>query len=240
MIGNFINIILKKIGDKRSTLEGELSLNGYLIISNYFKENDLSKFSSISTHFEDKSGDHDILFKFPFLTKPLFDQRIINIIRNYLGKDTYLDFASGRGFTNKGNKSDYWHHDSVGHRIKIFICLNDQDESTHTQVIPCSHKINYFNPRKSKFTDSQVKHLEKPKKIIARKNDLFIFDTNILHKGIYSSTPRNIVQMEFSDRIKSYMRGHIGPRKSKFDKSILESPLIARSKLKYTDKYVHY
>ena len=36
MIGNFINIILKKIGDKRSTLEGELSLNGYLIISNYY------------------------------------------------------------------------------------------------------------------------------------------------------------------------------------------------------------
>ena len=71
MIGNFINIILKKIGDKRSTLEGELSLNGYLIISNYFNENDLSKFSSISTHFDDETGDHDILFK------PLFGQTLL-------------------------------------------------------------------------------------------------------------------------------------------------------------------
>ena len=43
--------------------------------------------------------------------------------------------------------------------------------------------------------------------------------------------------MEFSDQIKSYMSGHIGPRKSKFNKSILESPLIAKSKLKYTDEY---
>ena len=240
MIGNFINIILKKIGDSRSKLKGELGPYGYLVISNYFNDYDLNKFSLISSHFDNIDGDNDILFKFPFLAKPLFDKRIIKIIKDYLGQDSYFDYASGRSFTNNGNKSDYWHHDSVGHRIKIFICVSDQDESTHTQVIPNSHIINYFNPRKSKFDDHQIKHLNRAKKIIAKKNDLLIFDTNILHKGIYSTTPREIVQMEFSDQIKSYMSGHIGPRKSKFNKSILESPLIAKSKLKYTDEYVYY
>jgi hypothetical protein len=240
MLGKIYSQLVINSADLRASLKGPLATNGYYVVKNYFDENDLIKFDEVSQSLEGSKEYPDILKKFPFLSKPLFDPLIINIIREYLGGKAVLDYASGRRFLASGSKSDTWHHDSVGHRIKIFLCINDQDESTHTELVPKTHLIKYKNYRDSRIDESEITRKYNPIKVVGQKNDLIIFDTNLLHKGIYSDRPREIVQFEFSDKRKSMLSGHVGIRKSVFDKSILNSPLIYKKKVKILSESVNF
>ncbi len=240
MIGKLYSQLVVRYGDLRATLTGPLADKGFLVIHNYFDADDLAQFGAVSQSLEGSKESYDVLKKFPFLSKPLFDERIISIIRDYLGPKAVLDYSSGRRFLASGPKSDDWHHDSVGHRIKIFMCITDQDESTHTQVIPASHLIKYTDYQSTRLDKSEIEEKYGVLKVIGKKNDLIIFDTNIMHRGVYSDVPREIVQLEFSDIRKSFLKGHIGPRKSIFDISIIDSPLVANKKIKTRENVAFY
>ncbi|PQV57269.1 hypothetical protein CLV53_1294 [Sediminibacterium magnilacihabitans] len=231
MLGKIYQKYVVRFGDMRATLSGPLAERGYLLIHNYFDTDDLKRFPEVSASFIDSQESKDIIKKFPFLAKPLFDPNIISIIRDYLGSKAVLDYASGRRFLASGSKSDSWHHDSVGHRIKIFMCITDQDESTHTQVIPNTHLIKYTDYQNSRLNTSDIESRHEPHKVIGAKNDLIIFDTNMMHKGVYSNVPREIVQFEFSDIRKSMLKGHVGIRQSVFDESVVASPLVSKKHL---------
>ncbi|MDC1369829.1 hypothetical protein N8301_04415 [Cyclobacteriaceae bacterium] len=232
MLGKIYSKLIVRYGDKRAPLAGPLAEKGYLIISDYFNEEDQKQFGEISNVLESGEESVDILNRFPFLSKPVKDERIVSIIRKYLGDHAVLDFASAKRFWTTGPKSDNWHHDSVGHRIKIFVCLTDQDDTTHTQIIPNSNLIRYNDYQNTRLDSEKISKNHDIIKLIGKKNDLIIFDTNGMHTGVYSEKPRDLVQYEFSDIRKSMLRGHVGPRRSSFDNSITQSPLIAKHKLR--------
>jgi hypothetical protein len=240
MLGELYQRVIVKYGDLRAPMKGPLGEQGFCVISNYFDENDLALFPEVSKSLIGSEESKDILLKFPFLSKPLFDPKVISIVRDYLGPKAVLDYASGRRFLSSGSKSDEWHHDSVGHRLKIFMCITDQDDTTHTEIVPSSHRIKYSNYRNSKIDIEDVKSRGNIIKVIGKKNDLIIFDTNLLHKGVYSQVPREIVQFEFTDIRKSMMRGHVGMRMCSFHKSVTNSPLVAAKYLKNSGDSVHF
>jgi hypothetical protein len=226
--------------DKTAPLKGNLSEHGYLIMENYFSRDELDLFGDVENSLSESKESKDVLREFPFLCKPLLDSKVVNIIQSYLGDQAVFDYASARKFLSSGPKSDTWHHDSVGHRIKIFLCLNDQDEFTHTQVIPNTHLNRYKSFLDSRISESMAMQHGMPLKVIGKKNDLIIFDTNLLHRGMYSEKARSIVQYEFSHRAKSKIKGHVGMRDCSFDKSLLNSPLILSSILKESQNFVYY
>ncbi len=240
MLGKYYQQFIVNLGDSRAKLEGALGENGFTIIHDYFQGNDYLKLQEVSNSLIGSEESQDILLKFPFLAKPLFDENIISIIRDYLGPHAVLDYVSGRRFLASGNKSDDWHHDSVGHRIKIFMCINDQNETTHTKIVPNTHRIKYSNYQQRKLTFSEIENSGNVMTVIGKKNDLIIFDTNIMHRGVYSDAPREIVQFEFTDIRKSFLKGHIGIRKSKFDLSIAKCPLISQKHLKFAEGYAYF
>ena len=240
MLGKYYQQFFVNFGDSRATLNGVLGENGFTIIPDYFQGDDYLKLQDVSNSLLGSEESQDILMKFPFLAKPLFDQNVIKIIHDYLGSFAVLDYVSGRRFLASGNKSDDWHHDSVGHRIKIFMCINDQNETTHTKIVPATHRYKYSNYQQRKLTSEEIENGGRIKTVIGKKNDLIIFDTNIMHKGVYSDTPREIVQFEFSDIRKSFLKGHVGIRKSKFDPSIAKSPLVSQKHLKFGDGFAYF
>lgn len=240
MLGSIYSQFIIRYADSRAKLRGPMADKGYYVMSNYFDENDLQKFPQVSESLNGSQESIDILKKFPFLSKPLFDPKVISVVHEYLGDKAVLDYSSGRRFLASGAKSDTWHHDSVGHRIKIFLCLNDQDSTTHTELVAKTHLIRYSNYRDSRIDENEIREKYEPLKVIGKKNDLIFFDTNMLHKGIYSNNPREIVQFEFSDRRKSMLRGHVGMRKSVFDKSIIESPLVLKNKIEISGEQASF
>jgi hypothetical protein len=239
-LGEKYNKSIIDAADKKAPLKGMLSENGYCVISDYFDSENASKLELVSLSLEGSKESKDILRTHPFLCELLYDQKIVSIVTDYLGDDAVLDYSSGRRFLHSGPKSDTWHHDSVGHRIKIFLCLNDQDETTHTELIPKSHLIRYNSFAQNQIGDNISSYKDKILKVIGKKNDLIIFDTNLMHRGIYSQFPREIVQFEFSNIKKSRLNGHIGMRDCIFDKSVLKSTLIRPNKLKEEAEYVYY
>lgn len=229
---SFFKDLIIKYSDRTAPLGGPLGVNGYMVIPNYFSGEDLKKFPDVTDSLSTSDESLDILLKFPFLGKILLDETIISIIYDYLGGNAVFDYASGRSFISSGPKSDVWHHDSVGHRIKIFLCLSDQDSTSHTQVVPNSQIIRYRNYTDSRLNQKEIEDNERIIEVIGKQNDLIIFDTNLIHKGVYSDLPRNIVQFEFSNIVKSLLRGHIGPRKVLFSRDLLSSKLISKGHVK--------
>ena len=232
MLSELYSRTIVRYADKRAPLTGPLSENGFVILPDYYNEEELNQFDQISNICDNGGKNEDILNKYPFLSKPIKDKKVLSVIKEYLGKYAVLDYCCAERFWSKGPKSDVWHHDSVGHRIKLFLCLTDQDESTHTQIVPKSNFIQYSNYQNTRLNNEKILSKHEIIKLIGRKNDLILFDTNCMHIGVYSEKPRDIVQFEFSDIRKSMLRGHVGPRKSVFHKSIMESPLVAKHKLR--------
>ena len=75
MLGKIYSKFIVRYGDKRAPLVGPLAEKGYLIISDYFNEEDLKQFGEISNVLESGEESVDILNRFPFLSKPVKDER---------------------------------------------------------------------------------------------------------------------------------------------------------------------
>tara|TARA_B110000259_G_C13854733_1_gene338297 strand:- start:10 stop:621 length:612 start_codon:yes stop_codon:yes gene_type:complete len=129
------------------------------------------------------------------------------VFKDYIG--TYnVDYAK-RWTTSGENNSSLWHHDSVGHRIKIFIGLSQVVADTGTCFIPNSHKnkySSYLETRVDPDSDNQIV-------INLDRGDLMIFDTNSLHRGMYGANKRTAFTIEVSNPVKGYiLPGDIGKR----------------------------
>ena len=124
-------------------------------------------------------------------------------------------------FTTKLNKpsnhrnSQLWHHDSVGHRLKLFIGLN---HGWKTYYIEGSHKKNNFfssfqDENKRIALGKKIKSKNYGKLMVLKKGGWLIFDTNGLHKGF---TDKNfhgsILVYEFSNKHKKPWMGKVGRR----------------------------
>lgn len=239
-IVNTLNNRIIRDADSFAPLQGELAEKGYAVLKDFFPENEVKLLDEVERSLSESKESHSILKDYPFLGRPLLDNRVIQIVQDYLGADAVFDYASARRFLASGPKSDTWHHDSVGHRIKIFLCLNNQDDSTHTKVIPNTHKIRYENYSDSRISTEFVRNQGEILDVIGEKNDLIVFDTNLLHLGVYSSKPRSIVQYEFSDKKKTKIKGHIGARNCRFSEDLLDSPLLYQEKVRKENGHAFY
>ncbi|MAH26065.1 MAG: hypothetical protein CMI19_03820 [Opitutae bacterium] len=218
------------LSDSFAPVQGELANEGFYHWKAFFSGSELEELDKIREGLLE-SNDYDILLKYPLLRKIFEDQTMNNLLVNYLGRSCQFDYADSHICQVGKPASPDWHHDSVGHRIKIFICVNDQTETACTQVIPCTHKKSYWDYNLSKFSESEIDSNES-KKLIGQKGDLLIFDTNVLHRGLYDDSQRYIVQLEFSSRLKGLKRGgHFGYRKSAIPQDLVNHRFVRGDKI---------
>ncbi len=113
--------------------------------------------------------------------------------------------------------SQLWHHDSVGHRLKLFIAL---DEGWKTYYKLGSHKISNIQNSiqdSKKRLQLEVEFEENKNKDLIKlnKGDWILFDTNGLHKGFLGNGYEGcILVIEFSNFFKRPWMGKIGKRKN--------------------------
>lgn len=139
----------------------------------------------------------------------LFDQARTDIVA-YLGPAARVDNISVSRIeegTGLENVSGSWHEDSVGHRLKLFLCLEGSGD-VPTAVIAGSNQKRYF-PKLSDFY--RFKGLddfaEVPGQVLLRHHtgDCTLFDTNARHRGVYDKhhRARKLLEIELADRDKS-------------------------------------
>jgi len=229
----YINLI-----DSFAPVQGELENEGFYHWKAFFGGQELEELDKLREGLLE-SNDYDILLKYPLLHKIFEDQSMNNLLVDYLGKFCQFDYADSHIFQVGKPASPDWHHDSVGHRIKIFICVNDQTETACTQVIPGTHRKRYWDYNESKFTDAKVDY-NASRKLIGKKGDLLIFDTNMLHRGLYDNAERYIVQLEFSSRLKGFKRGiHFGYRRSAIPEVLMEHKFVRENKVICDEKKIN-
>ncbi|MDB4071234.1 hypothetical protein N9512_02095 [Amylibacter sp.] len=150
----------------------------------------------------------------------IFD-KLEPIVRSYLGKESYLDGINWMATQpNEKSISGNWHTDNVGNRLKCFVCV-EGDGQTPTLIIPSKDR----NPKLTTvFRNTTIELLRwlglKSEREIENQffashktGSLFLFDTQLFHRGGYSSgqTERVIFHLEFSDRRKhKLITGPIG------------------------------
>ncbi len=243
---NFINVV-----DYFAPLKGSISQSGFKIYKNFFKNEEFinqkkilckkiinsNKIKKELTNCEGLGNSisfNDHLLYSDFLIE-VFNSKIIDDIRSYLGNgfkldNTYLSvFNTFNGEVENRISSGLLHHDSVGHRVKMFIPINEKGTINNPTIyLKGSNKIkwknfeNIENKERNRINEQQIKlYKNKEKKLGLNFNDILIFDTNGIHKGCYENSNQNrlIIQFEFSNH-KTYLRGQVGPG------SFFLSPLI--------------
>ena len=133
--------------------------------------------------------------------------------------DPEFDICYYFGTQNKNDKphrnSQLWHHDSVGHRLKLFIALNS---GWTTFFLKKSHfNKNLFNSSLSKEEriklSETMNHDKNAIRIDLKKCDWVIFDTNAFHKGhVEPNYSGEIIAFEFSNKYKKSWMGKVGNR----------------------------
>lgn len=168
----------------------------------------------------------DILQVFPAASK-LLNEELSKSIFDYLGPNVKVDSAhlSVLNLSNSDdrikNPSGIMHHDSCGHRLKLFFPINQEGNKMYpTSYVEGSHNIKWKTYLNEVLADDQripTEVLEKFPNIsdsekIVTFGSGYIFDTNGIHSGCYHENvePRMIIQFELSAN-KTYVPGKVGP-----------------------------
>ena len=181
----------------------------------------------------------------------LSSKKLSDIVIDYLGEGARLDdiYIWSKVTGNSFDISEGWHTDDVGHRLKLFICIEADEDSSTTLYCPQTNKISYR---------IRFKHIVRYLSVIAHPYKKFIeykhqggnsilFDTNGEHRGNYTNKNGNrlLLVLEFINRDKSNLISGMcpcGPGQSPNGeiffhsnlKSLLDqNPLIDKSILKY-------
>lgn len=139
-------------------------------------------------------------------------------VRQYLGAFCTLDHAM-IWVAPATSTAGEWHHDSVGHRLKLFILLRSESAHVGTCVAPFTHRTRHrsYDSERAAPPDTEVA----PLRLAA--GDMFIFDTNSLHRGNYGGAGRDriVLQLEFSNFFKGLLTpGKIGVLRRHTDLSV--------------------
>jgi hypothetical protein len=143
-------------------------------------------------------------------------------VRAYLGQDCYLDgmnwFVSIR---TEHSISSHWHTDNVGNRLRVFCCV-EGDGSQPTQVLSNPVRIpSFVTWMHHSFIELfrwaglgiRTERLRGLVNCDHRDGDIYVFDTQLLHRGAYESGRgrRVVLQIDFSNPAKHIIaRGPIG------------------------------
>lgn len=133
---------------------------------------------------------------------------LFQTIQRHLGGDfvvqeAYHFVASNYNKDSKVNTSGFWHRDSVGRRIKIFVCLETTGHSPLTAVLPCTYldpvprewemiRAGISSKENSNVTSQAMNQLNtrfesyKQVKQAYKTGDIILLDTNAIHRGVYA------------------------------------------------------
>ena len=246
--------------DKSAPIDGIIKTNGFCKIENYFDTSDLDPIIESLNKEQNRKGKevYDIKIDNPLLIsdkicKIFFDKKLNKIVTDYLGKGVRFDFCNAWRLRHNKistySNSNHWHHDCVGHRLKVFVLLSDtyHSKGQKTFYISESNKNKYstyntFIDDEKRVPESLI-NLSKISELDGKKGDLFIFDTNGLHKGNYENEidDRDIVQLEFSNSLKGkFLSGYIGPRDTYLPIKDYQNTLVDTRKLKLAGNFFKY
>lgn len=146
-----------------------------------------------------------------FLWEGVLGSESLNrLVASYLGPRARLDDLYVKTVQD-GLKSgsEGWHDDNVGYRLKVFMVFDTEGTPSGTIIIPASRPKIYA----VSLMDELVRMLGRPDlgardgqlRVDYTAGDCLVFDTNLAHRGDYSSTSgiRYCVIAEYIDREKA-------------------------------------
>lgn len=146
-----------------------------------------------------------------FLWQAILQSRPLQtLVSDYLGPRVRLDDLYVKTVMDgMASGSEGWHDDNVGYRLKVFMVFDTEGQPSGTVVIPGA-RPKLYNVRVvdevsrflfTKRTDDR----EGATRIAYQRGDCLVFDTNLPHRGDYSSGEgvRFCVIAEFIDRDKA-------------------------------------
>ena len=127
------------------------------------------------------------------------------ILQQYLGRFWSADYGLIWRAPPQSS-SGTWHHDNVGHRVKIFVILANDSPENGTQFMPFTHRTRWTS-----FSGRLAAPDGQPLFVRQQRGDVLMFDTNMMHRGMYTPYERIILQVEFTNILKSFfVPGQIG------------------------------
>ena len=158
----------------------------------------LRKLSSAERYRLDREEIRELLSK-------LAANNLDEILNSYLGHFWSADFSEIWRAPPQSSAGE-WHHDNVGNRVKIFIILVNDSPENGTEIIPFTHKSRWKS-----FVGRSPQPKGTPFFIEQRPGNVVIFDTNSIHRGMYSPKERIVMQVEFTNILKSFLvPGQVG------------------------------
>lgn len=214
--------VIRKI-DKQAPIQtisdsNELHLNGWLkgsageLIGRDFINQCINITNNIEDNFDQYGTSMSRKVPLELLETLLTSPKLSKLIKGYLGHDARLDdiyfWKKNEERSKKFDLSEGWHTDNVGHRLKLFICIDATESSPYTQVLSGNHLTLYKAPLGDWRRFLGVVGKEPTGNIISLKyssGTIALFDTNMLHRGVYKglSGYRHCLVVEFIDRNKS-------------------------------------
>lgn len=173
----------------------KLKKNGFVKIQNlnlefdYNHINEILDDKNLSVH--DEIGVASIIdasYHFPEINKILESEHINNICKLYLGSDAKVNHIRVERLEPSLSREDVsglYHHDQIGNRLKILVLLDEVPQDGRcTSYAKKTHKIKWTNYDydQSRYDTETIEKNFEISKFFGNKGDIFIFDTNGLHK----------------------------------------------------------
>ncbi len=245
-----------------------LRKNGFVKLSNIKFLFDKNKFQKIlddknlSVH--DEIGVASVIDSskhFPELNEILESEYINNICKQYLGNDAAVNHIRVERLEEKLSRNDVsglYHHDMVGHRLKILILLDDVYENGRcTAYTVGTHKVRWknYDYDQSRYDSDEIEKKFEIIKFYGKKGDIFLFDTNGLHKRDEKpdKAQRAVVFIDIASHKKCKLFKELIPnkipqifpigyyREQYFDKNIkLKKTLLNNNKIKLKNNFYYY
>jgi hypothetical protein len=181
-----------------------------IFFENQFKENEreFEKNTALNSHvpFPSKLELKNLLKKNEKLQKVLKDYLIFPSFDTAYFFNTRYDGSASR-------RSQHWHHDSVGRRLKLFIAQRSDKLPTLSIESNAARSTLKWramddDERKEYKPGSEVEN------ICLTSKDAILMDTNYMHSGTVNNKVgvRNVLVIEYSNCLKSVCRGRVGKR----------------------------
>jgi hypothetical protein len=214
----FNNIVLNK---NETKIYNILYSDGLVYLGNNIINIDFDSNSTINISKVSNESIITVYRKISDLDKIIYNNTINNIIKRYLGgraeisgyKYNILDIKD-----NNYNKyiSSLWHHDNVGKRLKLFILMNDIDciygHPTSIALGTNNYIYKFTNSFKdTRFDDNEIRKKFTIKRICGKKGDMYLFDTNTIHRGEYEGKyKRKLIIIEYHNDLKCKLSYFLG------------------------------
>lgn len=140
----------------------------------------------------------------------LKSDRLSSIAKDYIGPRVRLDDIYVKTVSDGlASGSEGWHNDHVGYRLKVFMVFDVSGDPSGTLIVPADrpnlYKVNFSDEFARMMGRPQKEVRVKEQRVSYRAGDCMVFDTNVLHRGDYSSGTgtRYCIVAEFIDRDKA-------------------------------------